>query len=386
MTYTFDRLPDRRKPDAVKWNVADGELPMWVADMDFECAPQILSALTARLQHGVFGYTDIPAAWNEAYADWWRRRHGLTMDPDGLIFTTGVIPAVSSAVRKFTTPAEKVVLMTPVYNIFYNSTLNNGRVVVECPLRFENGVYDIDFAAFEETLSDPQVSLLILCNPHNPVGRIWTKEELAKIGDLCKKHGVLVISDEIHCDIARPGKAYVPFASVNDTCRDISVTCIAPTKCFNLAGLQTAAVYAYDPVLRHRIRRALNTDEVAEPNAFAIDAAVAAFNEGESWLDEMNAYVFKNRDLAEEILRTEAPFLTPVKGDATYLLWVNCAAVTSDARDFCKRLREETGLILSNGSQYGKTGETFVRVNLATSKENVEDGIRRLIRFAASLR
>ena len=385
MAYDFTALPDRRRPDAVKWDVKAGELPMWVADMDFPCAPEIREALERRVDHGVFGYSDVPRAWNKAYASWWKSRHGLDMDPDGLIFTTGVIPAVSTAVRRFTAPAEKVVLLTPVYNIFYNSTLNNGRTVLECPLKNEDGAYAIDFDRLESALSDPQASLLIFCNPHNPVGRLWTKEELAEVGRLCKKHGVTVLSDEIHCDIARPGMAYVPFASVNATCRDISVTCIAPTKCFNLAGLQTAAVYVPEPFLRHKMRRALNTDEVAEPNAFAVDAAVAAFTKGGAWLDEMNETVYKNRDLAEKLISEGAPYLKVTRGDATYLMWIDCAAVTKDSRGFCDDLRKKTGLILSNGAQYGRTGETFVRLNLATSEENVRDGVSRLISFANAL-
>ena len=382
----FENLPDRRRFGAVKWDVKDNELPMWVADMDFAAAPPVQRALEARVSHGVFGYSDIPRAWNDAYADWWRRRHGLDMDPDGLIFTTGVIPAISTAVRKLTTPAEKCVVLTPVYNIFFNSVVNNGRVPLEVPLLYQNGRYDIDFPALETALSDPQVSLLIFCNPHNPVGRLWTKAELARVGDLCKKHGVTVISDEIHCDITVPGTSYVPFAAASDVCASISVTCVAPTKCFNLAGLQTAAVYVPDPFLRHKMWRGLNTDEVAEPNAFAVEAAVAAFNEGEEWLDEMNAYVAENRRFAEEYIKNNIPGVIPVRGEATYLLWVDCSGVTADSRDFCRRLREKTGLFLSNGRQYGKTGEAFVRVNLATSRKNVEDGMNRLAAFVNGIK
>ena len=382
----FETLPDRRRFGAVKWDVKDNELPMWVADMDFAAAPPVQRALEARVSHGVFGYSDIPRAWNDAYAAWWRRRHGLDMDPDGLIFTTGVIPAISTAVRKLTTPAEKCVVLTPVYNIFFNSVVNNGRVPLEVPLLYQNGRYDIDFPALEAALSDPQVSLLIFCNPHNPVGRLWTKEELARVGDLCKKHGVTVISDEIHCDITVPGTSYVPFAAASDVCASISVTCVAPTKCFNLAGLQTAAVYVPDPFLRHKMWRGLNTDEVAEPNAFAVEAAVAAFNEGEEWLDEMNAYVAENRRFAEEYIKNNIPVLIPVRGEATYLLWADCSGVTADSRDFCQRLREKTGLFLSNGRQYGKTGEAFVRINLATSRKNVEDGMNRLAAFVNGIK
>ncbi len=377
----FDQIPDRRRIGAVKWDVKENELPMWVADMDFAAAPAIRAALENRVAHGVFGYSDLPAAWNDAYVAWWRRRHGLEMDPDALIFTTGVIPAISTAVRKLTTPAEKAVVLTPVYNIFFNSIVNNGRVPVEVPLLYANGRYEIDFPALEAALADPQVSLLIFCNPHNPVGRIWTRAELAAVGELCKKHGVTVISDEIHCDITLPGTGYVPFAAAGETCAAISVTCLSPGKCFNLAGLGSAAVYVPDPFLRHKMWRALNTDEVAEPNAFAVEATLAAFNESEDWVNEMNAYVAESRRFAEDYIREKIPALVPVHGEATYLMWIDCAAVTDDAADFCRRLREETGLFLNAGNVYGKTGETFVRLNLATSRKNVEDGMDRLRRF-----
>ncbi len=381
----FETLPDRRRIGAVKWAVKENELPMWVADMDFPAPPAVRRALENRVAHGVFGYADIPPEWNAAYVGWWRRRHGFTMDPEKLVFVTGVVPAVSTAVRKLTTPAEKVVVLTPVYNIFFNSIVNNGRVPVEVPLLYDGERWDIDFAALEKALSDPNVTLLIFCNPQNPVGRIWTAEELAKVGELCRAHGVTVISDEIHCDIAEPGKAYSPFASVSETNADICVTCLAPTKCFNLAGLGTAAVYADNDLLFRRMRRALNTDEVAEPNAFSVEATLAAFNESETWLDEMNAYVAENRRFAENYIKEHIPSLRAPHAEATYLMWIDCAAVTADAAAFCRALRERTGLFLNAGNAYGKTGETFVRLNLATSRANVEDGLCRLSRFVSSL-
>ena len=233
---------------------------------------------------------------------WWKTRHGFSIDKDWLIFCTGVIPAISSIVRKLTTPAEKVVLMTPVYNIFFNSVLNNGRVVLECPLDYSDGSYSIDYKALEKCLSDPQTSLMILCNPHNPIGKIWDAETLRRVADMCKKYSVTVISDEIHCDLTDPGCEYIPFASVSDTARLNSITCAAPTKSFNIAGLQTAAVIVPDPVLRHKVWRSLNTDEVAEPNVFAVDAVVAAYDEGAEWFDALRGYIYDNKKYAEEIL------------------------------------------------------------------------------------
>lgn len=255
MKYDFDKLTDRRGTGSLKWDVPHGELPMWVADMDFETAPEIIRALQERAVHGIFGYHVVTEDWYEAYRSWWERRHQLEMEKEWLIFCTGVVPAISSTVRKLTTVGENVLIQTPVYNIFFNSIRNNGRNVLESPLVYKNGEYSIDFADLEEKLADPQTTLMLLCNPHNPIGKIWDSETLARIGELCGKHHVLVLSDEIHCDLTDPEYRYIPFASVSRACRDNSITCLAPTKAFNLAGLQTAAVMVPNPVLRHKLNR-----------------------------------------------------------------------------------------------------------------------------------
>ena len=378
--YDFDTVINRRNTDSSKWNVAEDELPMWVADMDFETAPEIKEALFARVKHGVFGYSDVSAEWYDAYAGWWFKRHGTTLLRDALIFCTGVIPAISSTVRKLTTPNEKVIIQTPVYNIFFNCIENNGCRVLENPLLYDGEKYRMDFEGLERCMADPQATLMILCNPHNPVGRIWDRDTLEKVGALASKHHITVISDEIHCDITAPGTEYVPFASVSEECRNVSVTCIAPTKAFNLAGLQTAAVYVPDPVLRHKIWRAVNTDEVAEPNALAVPAAVAAFTKGEAWLDGMRSYVFANRKYVTETLRKEFPKARVIDGDATYLLWIDCGSLKGDSRRIADFIRKETGLFLSAGTQYGTGGEHFLRMNIACPRKLCEDGTGRLIK------
>ena len=378
MTFDFDKIVDRRGTDSMKWNVAENELPMWVADMDFETAPAVREALADRVAHGVFGYSDLPDSWAEAYIGWWKGRHGFAINPDWLIFTTGVIPAISTAVRKLTTPAEKVVVQTPVYNIFFNSILNNGRVPLESPLTYDGEKYVMDFADLEEKLSDPQTTLMILCNPHNPVGAIWDRETLAKIGELCKKHHVTVLSDEIHCDLTDPGFEYVPFASASETCREISVTCLAPTKAFNIAGLQTAAVCVPNEALRFKMNRALNTDEVAEPNAFAVAAAEAAFTRGGEWLDALRAYLMENKRTVYEFLKKELPLVHCVPQHATYLLWLDCSKYAEDTDALAKQIREKTGLYLSSGSQYRGNGKKFLRLNTACPRSVLLDGLNRL--------
>ena len=236
MKYDFDTPINRKNTNSLKWDVKENELPMWVADMDFATAPEIREAIEKRASHGIFGYTVIPDEWYGAYIGWWKTRHSLEIKEDQLIFCTGVIPAISTAVRKLTTPAEKVLIQTPVYNIFFNSILNNGRVVLENPLKYTGGNYEMDFDDLERKLSDPQTTLMLLCNPQNPGGKIWDKATLERVGELCYENNVTVLSDEIHCDLIDPGKNYVPFASVSEKCRENSITCIAPTKAFNLAG------------------------------------------------------------------------------------------------------------------------------------------------------
>ena len=328
--YDFDKLTDRFGTLSYKWDVKDGELPMWVADMDFETAPLVKEAIMKVAEQGIYGYTDVPDEYFNAISDFWAERHGYRFAPSDMVYVSGVVAAISSAVKKLTTPAENVVIQSPVYNVFYNSVLNSGRCVLESPLIYEGGEYRMDFDDLEEKLSNPQTSLMILCNPHNPIGKIWDRETLARVGELCKKYGVTVISDEIHCSITVPGKSYIPFASVNEVCADISVSCVAASKSFNLAGLQAACVIAKNPVLRHKMWRGINTDEVGEPNIFAISANIAAYRSSD-WLDELCEYVFANKRYAADYIAEKLPKLHVVPSDATYLIWVDISAYSKDS-------------------------------------------------------
>ncbi len=380
MRYDFDTIIERRSTFASKWDLAEGEIPMSMADMEFAAAPEIRAALQKRLDNGIYGYTDVPDVWYEAYQNWWERRHGLRIDKEDLIFCTGVIPAISTAVRKLTTPAEKVLVLTPIYNIFFNSIVNNGRFPLECPLEVREGEYGINWEDLEEKLSDPQCSLMLFCNPHNPIGKLWDRETLARIGALCAQYGVRVISDEIHCDVVDPGKAYIPFALASETCAAVSVICLAPTKAFNLAGLHTAAVMIKEPFLRHKMWRALNTDEVAEPGAFAVEGTVAAFNSGEAWLTEMCSYVKENKDIVRAAVAKEIPQIRITPSEGTYLLWFDCSGAADTARALGDFIREKTGLVLTKGTLYGKGGERYLRMNCACPRKLLEDGLTRFIR------
>lgn len=385
MKYDFDTVYDRRSTDSVKWAVGENELPMWVADMDFKTAPEITEALKNRAEHGIFGYTDLTDEWYNAYINWWDKKHGLKMEQSNLMFCTGVVAAISSIVRKLTTPNENVVIQTPVYNIFFNSIINNGCRVLENRLIYDGESYSVDFEDLESKLSDPQTTLMILCNPHNPIGKIWDKETLCKIGRLCAEYNVTVISDEIHCDITEPGRDYVPFLSVSDDCRRVGIMCMAPTKTFNLAGLQTAAIYVPDKNLCHKVRRGINTDEVAEPNGFATVGAIAAFTKGGAWLDGLRAYISENRKITEEFIKAEMPEISVVKSEATYLLWLDISKLgkSKETADF---IRAKTGLFITAGCHYGQSGDGFLRMNIACPKVTLYDGLNRLKNGIAQLK
>ena len=385
MKFDFDLPTDRRGTPSLKWSVAEGELPMWVADMDFETAPAVKREILKTAEHGIFGYSITPDSYFDSVAEFFNKRYNMGASSDEMVFVTGVVPAISSMVRKLTTPAENVLIQAPVYNIFYNSIRNNGRNILSSDLVYEDGKYYMDFEDLERKLCDPQTTLMILCNPHNPVGRIWTREELMRVGELCKKHGVTVISDEIHAPLTRPGTAYIPFSSVSETCREISAVCVSASKSFNLAGLQSACVIAHNKHLRHKIWRGINTDEVGEPNIFAMNASIAAYREGEEWLDSLRDYLFENRRVAEEYIRANTNKLIPIEADATYLMWVDISGASADSVDFAEKLRKETGLFINDGAEYGECARSFIRVNLATQRENVLLGMKLLCDFANSL-
>lgn len=381
MNFGFDIPADRRGSDSSKWSVAERELPMSMGDMDFTAPTPVREAIIKRAEHGVFGYTDVNEGLFSAVSDFFARRFSWRPSPLDMVFSTGVVAAISSAVRKLTSPAERVLLMTPVYGIFYNCILNNGRVPLECELSFDGKDYSINFSDLEEKLADPQTSLMILCNPHNPVGRIWTREELARIGELCDKWGVAVVSDEIHCPLTNPSVApYTPFAAASEVCERISVSCISASKAFNLAGLHAAVVVAKNPILRHKMWREINTSECGEPNCFGAIASRVAFSECDGWLDELLGYLAENRRIAEKYIAENIPSLGVVSSDATYFLWTDASGVCSDSKRLVDFIKQETGLSLSAGASFGRGGEGFLRMNLATARSRLFDGLERLAR------
>ena len=376
----FDKLIDRRSGLSCKWNVGENELPMWIADMDFEAPEELKSAIREVVDAGVYGYTYIPDEFYRAISDYYARRHASPIELSHMVYSNGAVAAVSSMVRSLSKEGDSVLLQSPAYNNFFNSIRNNKREILSSDLIYSDGKYEIDFADLEEKLSRERTTLMIVCNPHNPVGKIWTREELARIAELCHKHGVKIISDEVHAEFVKKGCHYTPFYTVSELAASISATIISPSKTFNSAGLQSAVVVAADEQLRFRVWRGLNDDELGEPNVFSVYANIAAYNKCEWWVDEVVDYIFDNRRAACEYISENVKELSVVDAEATYLLWVDVSGVCKDSEVFCRRLRELTGLYISAGAMYGEAGRSFVRINLATQRERVMDGMERLRR------
>ena len=382
MKYGFDEPVVRRGTGCYKWDEPEGDdvLPLWVADMDFRAAPAIRQAVERRAAHGVFGYTKVGESYYDAVISWFRRRHGWTIDRSSLLYTTGVVPALSCAVKALTMPGERVLLLTPVYNCFFSSIRNNGCLVAESELlRTSNGRYEVDWDSFERKCSDEKTTLYVLCNPHNPVGRMWTEDELLRMADICRRHGVRIVSDEIHCELAMPGHRFVPFASIADEwVRRYAVVLGSPSKSFNIAGLQMAHIVCADAATRRRIDRAININEVCDVNPFAPEAVVAAYNESEEWLDALNEYIWQNYQALCRFFSAELPQVKVTPLEATYLAWLDVSAFGQKSDSLVERLIREGRVMLSSGTLYGSAGEGFVRVNLACRRSLLEEALRRI--------
>ncbi|MFP8965015.1 MalY/PatB family protein [Pokkaliibacter sp. CJK22405] len=379
----FDAVPERRGTHSVKWDsAANGNvLPLWVADMDFTTAPAITEALVQRARHGIFGYTRVPESFFTAFTNWLRRRHALSVTSEALLYTTGVVPALSAIIQALSIPGDGVIVPSPAYNCFFSSIRNSGCTLVSSPLKEENGHYGFDFEDLASKVAEPKNTLLLLCNPHNPVGRSWTEAELRQLGELCFAHNVTVISDEIHCDLTMPGFTHVPFASLGEAFMQHSVSCFSPSKAFNLAGLQVATILAADPETRRRIDRRLNINEVCEISPFAVTAVEAAYNEGEVWLDALRGYLDENYQALKRFIETHLPQLKVTPLQATYLVWIDCRALSVTSQTLARSLYDDHGLWINEGTVYGPEGDGFIRINIATSRARLDDALSRL--FAA---
>ncbi len=378
----FDEIVRRRGTGSYKWDTPKGDdvLPMWVADMDFPVAPCIQKALEKRVAHGVFGYTLVGDSYYEAVINWFNTRHKWTIKRDWIIYTSGVVPAISCCLRAMCMNGENVLVQTPVYNCFFSSIRNQGCQIVENELVREGDTYRIDFDDFERKCADEKTTVFLLCNPHNPAGRVWTREELEKMNAICMRHNVRVVADEIHCELVMPGHEYVPFASVSEDCLKNCVALSSPSKAFNTAGLQIANIVCSDPELRRRIDRAVNIFEVCDVNPFGPVALEAAYSkDGAKWLGELNDRIWQNYQIVKKYLALHLPKVKPLKLEGTYLAWLDIRQLGISSAEAERLLLEKGRLMLSCGTDYGvKAGEGYLRMNLACPAELLESGLERM--------
>lgn len=382
MKYNFDEIVTRKDTGSIKWDEGPfGEvLPMWIADMDFKSAPEILAALDKRIAHGVFGYTAIPDAFYDAITAWWKRRFGFAPEKEWLVPVSGVIPALSAAIQALSKNGDKVIIQTPVYNHFFSSIENSGRIMIENNLLYNGGTYTIDFEDLAQKAADPKAKLLIISNPHNPVGRVWTKRELQALGDICLQHNVVVISDEIHADLVFEGHFHIPFASLGEKYSRNSVTLSSPTKSFNLAGLQVGYFFTENEQFRKSIQSSFTLMGIELLNIFGITALITAYNESEEWLDALKEYLYDNYLFLTEFIALHLPHIKVTPLEATYLVWLDCTAFGKTADVLSDGLLENQKLWVNSGTMYGSSGEGFLRINIATPRSLLKIGIEKLLK------
>ena len=391
MTYNFDELIERRGTGCVKWDESPAVtpqspaatqqvIPLWVADMDFKAAPAILEAIRRRAEHGVFGYTHVDDSYYDAVIAWFQRRHGWTIRREEILYTTGVVPAMSVAIKALTMPGENVLILSPDYNCFFSSIRNNGCVVLESTLQYRhNGRFEVDWQDFEAKCADEKTTLFLLCNPHNPTGRVWTKEELQHMNDICLKHGVRVVSDEIHCELVMPGHRFQPFAAVSEACRENSVILNSPSKSFNIAGLQMANIVCARADWRRRLDRAININEVCDVNPFGPVALKAAYNDSEDWLDQLNLYLWDNYRALCHFVAQHLPQWNVRPLEGTYLVWVDITATGLTAQQYADRLLQEAAVWVNPGTMYGpQSGEGYIRLNIACPRARLMEALQRI--------
>ena len=378
----FDETVNRRHTNSYKWDsrgdVTQDMIPLWVADMDFKACEPIMEALRRRVEHGVFGYTFVPDEYYDAICNWFDKYHGWNIHASQIIYTSGVVPALSAIIQALTMPGDKVIVQTPVYNCFFSSIRNAGCEPYESALICPDGdTYIMDMQDLERKASDPKCTLMLLCNPHNPGGRVWRRGELERVAEICAANSVTVVSDEIHCELVFGANRYVPFATVAGDCKWVG--CISPSKAFNIAGLQIANIVAEDPELRRRIDRMINRNEVCDVNPFGVVALMAAYNEGRPWLEDLLGYLWGNYEVLKDKFNRELPEFPVFQLEGTYLAWIDCRCIDMPSADLEEYLIEKCGVWVNAGSMYGADGEGFIRINLACPRSRLIEGLDRLI-------
>lgn len=379
MKCNFDEIIPRHGTNSIKWDSASNSdvLPMWVADMDFKAAPPILEALQKRLSHGIFGYTQTPEAFYLSIINWWNKRHGLTLQQQWIIPVSGAITGLAATVKALTEEGDKIIIQPPVYNHFYITINNAGCEAVENNLLLHDGIYTIDYDDLEQKAANPNVKLLLLCNPHNPVGRVWKKEELMRLAAICSKHNIIIISDEIHSDLIYPGNRHIPLASIADLVSGESITIASPSKSFNLAGLQVGYLFTANTSFQTKIKTVLTEREVELLSPFAIEALIAAYDNGEEWLEALLVYLQQNYKYLQTFIAQHIPSIRVVPFEATCLVWLDCRAFQKSSDTLSQQLRD-VNLLVNPGTMYGRAGEGFLRVNIACPLAYLKEGLERL--------
>jgi cystathionine beta-lyase len=388
MKYHFDEIIERRNTGCVKWDEKTDSniIPLWVADMDFAVAPAIQEAIKRRAQHPVFGYTHVQDDYYESVISWFKRRHQWHIQRDWVLYTTGVVPAMSVAIKALTMPGEKVLILSPDYNCFFSSIRNNGCEVSECvltPLTPHSSLhtphFEVDWDDFESLCADEKTTVFLLCNPHNPTGRVWTREELQRMADICHQHHVRIVSDEIHCELIMPGHTFVPMGTVDPD----AIILNSPSKSFNIAGLQMANIICQDAETHRRLDRAININEVCDVNPFAPEAVKAAYNDSEDWIDALNLYLWDNYRALCDFAAQHLPQWRVMPLEGTYLVWVDVSAACSVNGGFvaayCDHILQQTGVWLNPGTMYGPvSGEGYLRINIACPRTLLMEALNRI--------
>lgn len=386
MSYTFDDVIDRKNTNSIKWEPAvlkklfgeDDLLSMWVADMDFKCPDPVVEALVKRASHGIYGYSDIDDGYYDAIIQWNKRRNDWHLDKSWIVFTPGVVPAVNYLVQAFCKTGDKVIIQNPVYYPFSSAIVNNGATIVLNPLKETDGDYVMDYEDLEEKAKDPRVKLLILCSPHNPVGRVWRKEELERLGEICIANHVLVVADEIHSDLIMSGHKHTPFAGISEAFANNSITCVAPSKTFNLAGLQVSNIIIPNEQLRNEYQIILENNAIRHPNTFGIVALEAAYTKGEPWLEAVLEYIEGNMDYIKTFVDERLPEIKFKKPEGTYLAWLDFRGLGMDQKALESWMQKELKLALDEGYIFGSGGEGFERINAACPRVLLEEALGRI--------
>ncbi|MFZ2487821.1 MAG: MalY/PatB family protein [Anaerolineae bacterium] len=391
--FDFDTEIDRRGTHAIKWEVvkrgdrfvpvdrASNEprlLPMWVADMDFRCPPAVVEALTTRAQHGIYGYTWPDDSYRQAIVDWLARRQGWQIERDWILGTPGVVPALNLLVQTFVQPGQRVIVQPPVYYPFYTAVTNNQAELVRNPLRYTDGRYQIDFAGLAELVRDPATTMLILCSPHNPVGRVWQPDELRELGELCTANGVLVVADEIHGDLIYPGQRFTPYGTLDPALVENAMICTAPSKTFNLAGLATSNIIIPNAALRVRFERTLMRSGLHGGNTFGITALEAAYTHGDAWLDALLVYIADNYRYLHDFIAAHLPEIKVIEPEGTYLVWLDCRGLGLDNAALEQLMLDEARVFLDEGYIFGDEGAGFERINIACPRALLAEALERI--------